>query len=100
MLGVDDKTYSAFLTYHRNNPHIWQSFEKFALEMLNTGRKRYSAKTIMERVRWDFDSSNPEAEYKINNDFTSYYARAFARKWPQFREFFEFREVKGLKRAA
>lgn len=97
--GVDQKTYDLFCTYHLAHPDIWKAFQAFAIQMYKSGRRRYSAKTIMERIRWEYELRHAD-EFKINNDFTSLYARTLMRKYFQFRGFFELREIKGLRRAA
>lgn len=99
--GVDQKTYRLFLRYHEQNPRIWGQFKQYAFQMMQAGRKKGSAKEIMERVRWEENLTRSEdQDFKINNDFTSLYARKFIEKFPEAGGFFEFRKVSGLKRAA
>lgn len=93
--GVDPETYEKVKAYHKKNPHIWEAFERYAL-LAAQSRKRYSAKTIMERVRWDCEFESL-GEFKISNDYTAYYARAFARKYPQHKNFFKMKKTRGLK---
>lgn len=53
----------------------------------------------MERVRWEFEIEKnhwADAEYKINNSLVAYYARIFAIKHPEHRDYFDFREVRGV----
>lgn len=92
--GVDPETYEKVKAYHKKNPHIWAAFERYALQAAQL-RKRHSAKTIMERVRWDCEFERL-GEFKISNDYTAYYARAFARKYPQYRNFFKMKKTRGL----
>lgn len=97
---VDPTTLDLFRAYHRENPEIWPQFKKFAFEMLNSGRKRYSAKSIMERIRWDFEIKNSDRDFKVDNNFTAIYARVLVHRFPEFADFFEFRHLTGIKRAA
>ena len=53
--GLPDETQRAFLHYHKANPQVWQAFERYALEAAKSGKKKYGAKSIMERVRWEFE---------------------------------------------
>jgi len=100
-LGTDAHTKQLFVEYHKANPEVWKYFLQFAREIRASGRKHYGAKSIMERVRFDCDIKNPNAEFKINNNFTALYARCLALKYPQeFGNFFEFRTLHGLKEAA
>lgn len=96
--GIDPLTRSAFLSAHKACPEVWKYFEKFALEAIASGRQHYGAKGIMERVRWHTEIEHG-AEFKANNNWTAYYARIFTAKYPEHGEFFEFREVRGLKAA-
>lgn len=98
--GIDFKTYAAFQNYHKDNPWIWEYFKKYALDM-TARRKSYGAKAIMERARYEYDIDNSTGEpFKINNDYTSLYARLFIYYFPQHENFFEFRTLTGLRRAA
>lgn len=97
--GIDFKTYAAFQNYHKQNPQIWEAFQKYAFEMTKV-IEQYGAKSIMERVRWQHHIENPGRPFKVNNDFTSLYARLFIYHYPQFENFFEFRTLTGLRRAA
>lgn len=91
---VPADTYAEFKLYHTKHPEIWKAFQKYALEATEH-RMHYSAKSIMERVRWDCEIVR-RGEFKISNSFTAYYARAFARKYPMHRKFFELKKIRGL----
>lgn len=95
--GVPLETAQAFLAWHRDNPAIWREFERLTLEAIAKGRK-VGAKAVMERVRWEVEVERG-GEWKCNNNYTAYYARMFGAKYPQHRDYFEYREVKGLKAA-
>ena len=41
-----------FETFHKENPQIWELFEKYALEAMRKGRTHFGAKMIGERIRW------------------------------------------------
>lgn len=96
---LDPLTLQKFREYHLANRWIYQAFKEAAFEMKSTGRKRYSAKAIMEFVRWNYDIENPGKEFKISNSYTAYYARLLAHKHPEFEDFFQFKTIKGLKAA-
>lgn len=82
----------AFERFDRENRDVWQYFEHFAMLLIRSGRQRCSAKLLVERVRWETMISGGEP-YKINNNFTSRYARKFARLYPEHRSFFRTREL-------
>lgn len=100
--GLNVETAYMFVQWHKANPIVWQKFERKALALIAKGKKRWGAKAIMEYVR--FERAEEEGgefdDYAVNNNYPAYYARIFAFKYPQHKDFFEFREVKGLQRAA
>lgn len=96
--GIDKRTMEWFRAYHDENPGIYAAFVDYAFEA-SKKFKHYSAKTIMERVRWEVEIGAGK-EFKINNDFTSLYARLFVYNYPGLETFFEFRTLTGLRRAA
>ncbi len=52
----------------------------------------------MERVRWELEITSA-GRFKVNNDYTSLYARLLIWQHPEFKGFFSLRTVTGLKRA-
>lgn len=83
---------SAFLEYHAANPHVWAEFERRALAMIAAGRRRYSARTIVEAIRWHFDSTTTTGDgFKINDHHSAFYARLFVAKHTEHREFFSLK---------
>lgn len=92
--GYSLEAVNRFIQYHTQSPRRWRLFEKYALQVARQG-KRYGAKAIMERIRWEEEIENGE-EFKIANTFTSMYARVFAWKYPEHQHIFEFRTVKGI----
>lgn len=84
------ETKEAFTEYHKNHPHIYSEFKKLSYKMLATGRKRYSAKMIINVLRWESDLRAVGEEFKVTDRFQSMYARMLAFHDPQFEDFFEF----------
>jgi hypothetical protein len=83
-----------FKEWHNSNPHIYRRFKQLAFQMLNTGRKRYSARTIIEVMRWHYDLSTTGDVFEINGDFVPIYARLLIDEHPEFFEFFELRTIR------
>jgi len=54
-------------------------------------RKYYSAKAIIELIRWDSTSSS-NGEFKINNNLAPLYTRIFVKEYPQYHEHFKVRK--------
>lgn len=89
------QTLSEYEAYDREHPDIWREFENVALSLIASGVEHYGAKAIMEVVRFHrtIDSTATEP-FKINNNFTAYYARKFMRKYPMYDGFFETRKAR------
>lgn len=83
-----------FKEWHFKNPHIYQHFKRLARQMLATGRDRYSARTIVEVMRWHYDLKTRGDVFEINGDFVPIYARLLIYNHPEFSDFFELRTVR------
>jgi hypothetical protein len=94
LAGVPHQTIEGFVQNFMKCPDVWKAFERFALEAARKG-KRIGAKAIMERVRWESEIES-DREFKCGNSWIAYYARMFEIKHPQFRDFFDKREIKGV----
>lgn len=93
--GVPLKTANAFLLYHVEHPDIWEMFERYTL-LAAKRRKRLGAKAIMERIRWELEIEGGK-DFKISNSWIAYYARAFVTKYPLYRNYFDFKTIKGVR---
>jgi len=66
-----------------------------ALYLIEKGAKRLSSKMIIEYLRAsNYIKTLSTDGYKINNDFTASYARYFEHMNPQYRGYFETRNIK------
>ena len=83
-----------FNDFHAANPHIFAEFESQALKAIAKGRTKISAKLIINWIRWNEFLRSSDQHFKINDAFQSYYARAFAEKYPQYAHYFEFRKLR------
>lgn len=81
-----------FFAWLDQNEHIYQVFERMALTMFNSGRKRYSARTIIEVIRWNTDLKDNSVTWKINDHYTPGMARWFIDNHPECEGFFDVRE--------
>lgn len=97
--GCPADTVMQFFAWHNQHPEIWKAFEIKTLELIKSGVSHFGAKAIAESIRYD-ESVKGGTDFKLNNNFVSYYSRVFVLKYPQHKDFFEFREIEGLKKAA
>lgn len=82
-----------FNEFHGSHPEVWTLFVRFSHEVMTAGHEHYSADAVLHRVRWEADIGHcQDAEgYKINNNYSAFYARLFHREYPQHDGFFRTR---------
>ena len=83
-----------FNEFNKDNPHIYDAFEKQALKAINKGRKKLSSKLIVNWIRWNEFLKSSDQNFKINDAFQSYYARHFVDKNPEHADVFNFRKLR------
>ena len=70
-----------FFHWLRNNQHIWKAFEEKAYIMAAVAKRpRYSARTIIEVMRWDSDVREKKPLFKISNNMVPGLARLWMAK--------------------
>tara|TARA_A100001015_G_scaffold113143_1_gene125699 strand:+ start:1523 stop:1873 length:351 start_codon:yes stop_codon:yes gene_type:complete len=90
MSRLEDK----FIKFHAQNPHVWREFKRLAFDALEKGHRNYSAKLIIEMIRWESKIETEKVDsFKISNEITSFYPRMFHNSFPQLKGFFKTREV-------
>jgi|GEM_PF-740777 len=89
-----------FEQFNTQNPHIFKAFEQQALSAINKGRKKISAKLIINWIRWHEFLESTDLNFCINDAYQSYYARLFVEKYPQYIDKFEFRKLRNEEKGA
>lgn len=88
----DEAMAARFAAIDAANPEMWHLFERFAWVMIRRGFSHYSARAVLHRVRWETATPLEDAsQYKINNNWSPYYARKFHRVYPKYDGFFRNR---------
>ena len=83
----------AFDRFNTENPHVYILFCRFTLQAITAGRSRYSARMIVERIRWHTTVETTGDDYRINGNHVPFYARLFEREHPEHRGLFERRRA-------
>ena len=84
-----------FNQFDRANPKVYELFKEKVLEAVRRGKKKTSSKMIINLLRWEYYlETDSEDEFKINDRYTSHYARKFARENPHYSEMFNFRRLR------
>lgn len=86
----------AFESFDRANPWVYARLVRMARELQARGVKRYGIKSLFEVLRWQFHQQTTGSKWKLNNNFTSRYARLIEAGEPELRGFFEMRTLKSL----
>jgi hypothetical protein len=80
-----------FFRWLADNYGIFCEFEKRALEVRSAGRKHFSARIIIENIRWHTLLRDKDATFKINNNWVPGLARLVMRIHPELDGMFELR---------
>lgn len=81
-----------FSQFDMENPDVWLMFERFTFELINRRKRRYSARGIFHRIRWETAiQGKDDMPFKLNNNWSPWYARKFIAKYPQHSDFFSTR---------
>lgn len=83
-----------FLEFDKENPLVYELFKGQVLKAITHGKKKISAKTVLGFIRWEIQFQTIGDIYKINDAFTSRYARKFAEELPKYSNIFHFRNLR------
>lgn len=86
------KVERAFRIFHRTNPHVLRSLIELTEELHRTGARRIGMKMLFEVLRWQTMLATRGDDFKLNNNYCSYYARVLMHRRPEFRGMFQLRE--------
>lgn len=81
---------AGFDRHLKKHPEIYALFEHYALQAAQL-RSKYSARGIFHRMRWHSMVGEKDSFYKINNNWSPYYAKKFMDEHPQYQGFFDTR---------
>ena len=80
--------------WHKQNPMVYELFEKYTFDAITSGRNHYSHWAIINRIRWDREIETQGGDFKISNDYIGFYARLFHARHPQYDGFFKLKQLK------
>lgn len=79
--------------WHKENPEVWEMFERFTFEAIEAGHTRLSPWLIINMIRWE-TTVRTTGEFKIKNDYIAYYSRLFMALHPEHDGFFKTKRMK------
>ena len=85
-----------FTDFNESNPHVYVELVRLARQARGAGRRKLGIRMLWERMRWTFtvETVRPEGDPKLNNDFTSRYARLIMQHEPELAGMFDLRELR------
>ena len=82
---------AGFSAWLEENQHVWRRFAQEVDKIRALGRKRYSARTIIEVLRHESALADTDATFKLNDHNTPDLARLYLLVNPDAAGFFETR---------
>lgn len=84
-----------FEAFHEANPQVYEALVKMARKLVAMGRKKIGIAMLFEVLRWNHAIRTVgDVDFKLNDNFTSRYARLIASQEPDLAGVFELRQLK------
>lgn len=85
-----------FADFHQRNPSVYAALVELARAMRARGHVRGGIGMLYEVVRWQrsMQTVDDSADWKLNNNYRSHYARLIMREEADLDGFFELRELR------
>jgi hypothetical protein len=84
-----------FETFHQTNPWVYAELVRLARELVQKGHERIGMKMLFEVIRWErMRATSSDEPFRLNNSFTSRYARLIAAQEPDLADAFAMRELR------
>ena len=91
-LCLDD---TAFDRFHADNPKVYETLVRLAREWVaRFGGHKLGIATLYETARWQITLATNDAEFRLNNNWRSYYARLIMAQEPDLAGLFDLRASK------
>jgi hypothetical protein len=81
-----------FNEWDNKNPEVYKLFKRFTFDVINAGHNNYSSRAVVERIRWETSVVTKGDIFKVNNNYTPFYAEKFMSDYPKFKNFFRMRD--------
>lgn len=72
-----------FQVFHAANPHVADALESLAAQWLRH-HDRVGIKALFERLRWESGIQTAGDAYRLNNNYTAFYARLLIERRPEW----------------
>ena len=82
-----------FEQFHRDNPGVYRLLVKLTRDLRNRGHLTVSIKMVYEVARWEHYMTTTDPQFKLNNSFTSRYARLLMEQEADLKGIFDTRRL-------
>jgi hypothetical protein len=95
---MSERIQEQFERFDQAHPEMYEAFRAIADDLLRRGRRHYGSKAIFEMIRYHrlLSGQDDNEPFKINNSYSSRYARKLIDEDERFRDFFELRELRSV----
>jgi hypothetical protein len=91
-LSFDPSIADRFEDFHKANPAVYSTLVYLAKQWARqTAGRKLGIKTLYERARWEISLETSDPNFKLNNNFTAFYARLLMRNEPDLAGMFDLR---------
>jgi len=90
---IDENKRQEFLRYHRANKWIWEAYRDEAFK-LGFEYKHFGSQQVFANIRANITAYKEDGQYKVNNNWSGYYARALIKAFPIMANYLEIRPLK------
>jgi hypothetical protein len=95
MFDDEETLAQKFWEFEKANPHVYKGLVVLARKAQARGIEQYSVDALFHVLRWEMavETSRDEDEdpFRLNNNYTSFYARLIMDREPDLKGFFELR---------
>lgn len=85
---------SDFINFHNDNPIVYLDLLGLAMELSRHGHRKIGMKMLFEVLRWRSMLRTTGDRFKLNNNYTAYYARLIEHRVPEMRGVFDTRRMR------
>ena len=89
---TEDTLQARFEQFHEANPHVYATLERLAERWL-ASHPKVGTKMLWERLRWELSVDTTEHRPRLNNSYTSRYARLLLARHPEWTGRIETRQL-------
>lgn len=83
----------AFWRFHQDNPQVYAELVMLARRWRRRGRRKCGIGMLFEVLRWRSGMRTGGDDFRLNNNYRSYYARLIMLREPDLTGIFELREL-------